>query len=233
MALSPRRSSVTDRMREMVMNGRFQPGDHLQEIPLGEMLGVSRTPVREALVALHQEGLLTYRNHRGYLVRSFTLEEILDAYEVRGVLEGLGCRMVAERGLDPEDRRELRDLLTQGDAILSTGELHEDQVGPWRDMNDRFHAILVRGSGNPCLQDVTARTLAMPLVSTRVVHWYDFHWVRRSHQDHHIVFDAICRGHGARAENVMREHIALAIDIIRDNFRHVDELNAAAMREEG
>ncbi|MDO8280569.1 MAG: GntR family transcriptional regulator [Burkholderiaceae bacterium] len=219
--LPVRQKSILERLREMILSGQVQPGEHLQEVPLSEQLGVSRTPIREALGALGQEGLVLYRPHRGYVVRSFTLEEILQAYTVRASLEGLACRLLAETGIDDATRLALSDCLAQGDTILQAGTLRDADLEPWRRMNDRFHQTVLHATRNRCLIDVTDRALAIPLVSSRVVHWFEFDRVKRSHNDHHVVFDAICERRGTRAEAAMREHIELATYIIRENHEQL------------
>ena len=82
----------------MILRGELAPGERLGEVALAERLGVSRTPIRQALPALACEGLLAAAGRRGYLVRSFSPQDVLDAIETRGVLEGLAARRIAERG---------------------------------------------------------------------------------------------------------------------------------------
>src|SRR5262245_36169077 len=111
--------NVALRLREMILRGDLAPGERLAEIALAERLGVSRTPIRQALPALAREGLLSAAGRRGYVVRSFSPEEVLDAIETRGVLEGLAARRVAERGTSPELIQSLKGCLAEGDAILA------------------------------------------------------------------------------------------------------------------
>lgn len=217
--------SVTDRLRELIMSGEMPPGRHLLEVPLARELGVSRTPLRTALTALAQEGLLHYRPNRGYVVRSFSLDEVLDAYVVRGMAEGLACRLAAERGLSEDSRATMEKCLAEGDAILATGELTELGVVPWRTMNERFHATILAAAGNAFLLDIAERMLSVPMLSRRVVHWYEYPRVRASHELHHLIFQAIRRRQGERAEYLMREHIHQATEIIRgiyENSRGAD-----------
>src|ERR1700745_2268398 len=86
------------RLREMVLNGKLAPGQRVAEAALADLLGVSRTPVRQALPLLAQEGLLSEHETRGYVVRAFTAADIVDALTLRGALEGLAIRKVTERG---------------------------------------------------------------------------------------------------------------------------------------
>jgi GntR family transcriptional regulator, vanillate catabolism transcriptional regulator len=213
-----RQKSITDKIREMILAREALPGERLQEVQLSERLGVSRTPVREALVVLEQEGLVTYRPNRGYVVRAFAMKDVLDAYLVRSTFEGLACRVVAEQGISIEGRQTLEECLAQGDEILSVGELVEEALPNWRTMNDRFHQTILAESNNAVLIDVASRTLAIPFLSSRVVHWHNYRRIYRSHEDHHATFDAICRRQGARAEATMREHIYIAIDVIASEY---------------
>ena len=102
------------RLRELILNGEFTPGERMAELPLVERLGVSRTPLRLALAALEHEGLLRRLRGGGYVVRAFTPADINDAIELRGVLEGTAARFAAERGAP---RRELRALRSINDRI--------------------------------------------------------------------------------------------------------------------
>src|ERR1700740_3158358 len=94
--------NVALRLREMILRGELPPGERLAEVALAERLGVSRTPIRQALPALAREGLRAASARRGFVVRSFSPQDVLDAVETRGVLEGLAARRVAERGATPE-----------------------------------------------------------------------------------------------------------------------------------
>ena len=81
----------------MLLRGDFQPGERLSELPLVARLGVSRTPIRLALDRLAHEGLLEASPTGGFVVRAFTIEDVWDAIETRGVLEGAAARLAAER----------------------------------------------------------------------------------------------------------------------------------------
>jgi GntR family transcriptional regulator of vanillate catabolism len=210
-----RSEQVAKDLRDRILRGLLPPGAHLQEVPLSEELGVSRTPVRAALAELASERLLDYRAKRGYTVRGFTLSDIETAHEVRANLEGLACRLAAERGLGPAEDAELRRILADGDAILARGRLVDDDREGWVEMNDRFHLRLIDFSGNRLLQDLIERTHHLPLASSRVVHWYDFQAVKGSHALHHRIYRYVRDRRSVNAEALMREHIFQGIDQIR------------------
>jgi len=87
----------------------------LQEVSLAEKMQVSRTPVREALRVLAKDGLLSYAPNKGYMVKGFSLKNVLEAFQVRAVLEGLAARLTAESGLTETSRQELVKCIKEGD----------------------------------------------------------------------------------------------------------------------
>ena len=232
-----RSESLVVRLRDRILGGEFPSGFHLQEVPLAEQMGVSRTPIREALALLAKEGLLEPGPKRGYKIRHFSVEDILEAYEVRATLEGMACRLLAERGLAEDEIRQLRDDLDLGDQMLERGMFTEAEHEPWLEMNNRFHARLVRGARNRTLADFVEQSQRVPLSSARHVHWYrldpaNFGLAQRAHRDHHEIVDAVVRRQAGRAEARMREHIYFSQDLVRQRFGHqqVGFDTAVAMR---
>lgn len=207
---------VTDTLRDGILSGRFEPGAKLEEIPVSEMLGVSRTPVRAALATLVNEGLINYRAKSGYSVRGFKADEILAAYEVRAVLEGLACRSAARRGLSEEQIGELARQLAVGDRILRAGQLMEEDHAPYQQMNMVFHKVILEASGNPWVQRFAEQAHNIPYASDRIMLWTDHAVIKRSHDDHRRIFSAIVERDASRAEAIMREHVYYAGVILRD-----------------
>ncbi|WP_147462680.1 GntR family transcriptional regulator, partial [Pseudomonas syringae] len=135
-------------LRKMIASGELAAGERLMEVPTAELFGVSRMPVRMAFRTLEQEGLLVPFGGRGFQVRSISPMEIAGAVDVRGVLEGLAARQMAERGVTQEARDELEACLVQGDALFEKGHVTEDDLEVYHDMNMRLHRVIVEGSGN-------------------------------------------------------------------------------------
>src|SRR5579862_897999 len=102
----------------MILRGTLQGGQRVAEAMLAEVLGMSRTPIRQALPVLAREGLLVESGARGYLVRTFTRSDILDAIDLRGLLEGFAVRRIAERGASAVLLRQLHECLEEGDRIF-------------------------------------------------------------------------------------------------------------------
>lgn len=214
-----RSQSVADDLRELVIQGEFQPGEHVQEQPVAERLGVSRTPVRAALTSLAGEGYLVYHPNRGYFVRRFDLQEIMDAYEVRAALEALAARRAAQRGLASEDRARFEAALAEGDRILAKPAFDLEDLSPYRAMNVSVHGTIIRAARCSRLETAIAAEQKIPLVSDRVILWQDLDILRRSHDDHHRAFQAIVEREPWRAEAVMREHVYFAGLNLRRHLR--------------
>ena len=219
-----RSESVVVRLRNMILSGEFAAGFHLQEVPLAEKMGVSRTPIREALTMLAKEGLLEPGPKRGYKIRTFSVEEILQAYDVRATLEGMACRLLAERGLPQDVIARLRECLELGDRLLERGIFTELEHDPWLEMNNTFHTSVVGGSQNAMLVSFVEQSQRVPLSSARHVHWYkldktNFELARRAHRDHHDIVEAIINRQSARAESLMREHIYFSQGLVRQHFQ--------------
>src|SRR2546430_15226034 len=109
------------RIREMILRGELAAGARVAEAPLAELLGMSRTPIRQALPVLAQEGLLVEHETRGYVVKEISTADILDAIDLRGLIEGLAARRVAERGASRLLCKELHLCLADGDRIFNKG----------------------------------------------------------------------------------------------------------------
>src|SRR3984885_13170148 len=109
---------ATVSIREMILRGSLYGGQRVAEAMLAETLGMSRTPIRQALPLLAREGLLVESGTRGYVVRTFTRSDILDAIDVRGLLEGFAARRIAERGAAPPFLARLRECLQEGGSIV-------------------------------------------------------------------------------------------------------------------
>jgi GntR family transcriptional regulator of vanillate catabolism len=218
-----RTENIVDDLRDGILCGAYPAGYHLQEAPLCEEMKVSRTPVRAALAALAAEGLLDYVPKRGYSVRGFSLDEIAATYDIRANLEGMACRLAAERGLHKDAALAIENTLSWGDGILAHGRLREEDRDQWMAMNNKFHQQLMDAAGNRMLTELIERTYRIPMVSSRVVHWYDFQAVKGSHDLHHRIYHYVRKGQGVNAEAAMREHVLQAIDQIKDRLQPTDE----------
>ena len=208
--------TVLMQLRDLILSGQFEPGHRLAEQQLAERLGASRTTVRAALVTLEQEGLVKANDTGKYLVRQFTAQEVIDAIAVRGHLEGMAARLVAEHGVPRQLQGQLQACLDEGDRLLADSPLTIESYAAYAVMNDRFHALLLEACGNRALQRAVAlndklpfapASAMLPMQGTVAL---DRDWMLYAHRQHHMLFDALQRGEGARAQALAVEHTEVA-----------------------
>jgi GntR family transcriptional regulator of vanillate catabolism len=204
---------VVQRIREMILQGELAPGQRVTEAGVAEHLGISRTPVRQALPALAQEGLLVEAGARGYTVREFTVQEILDAIDARAALEGIAAHALATRGLSRAQLKAFHDCLEEGDEIFANQKLVEEDGFRYGQMNERFHQLILEGAGKTIIYDLVARCQMVPFASPgsiafdNIEHAMAYHLLFYAHQQHHAIVDALEHGEGARVEALLREHV--------------------------
>ena len=199
-------------MRELLIRGEFRPGERIREVSLAARLGVSRTPLRLVLERLEHEGLLQVRERGGFVARQFTVQDIFDVIETRGVLEGTAARMSAER-LAPEDELEpMRQCLSAIDRLLSNRVPGVLPVAAYAPLNGRFHDLLLDLAKSPILRRSLDQVLRLPFASPNAfvgseageTAWYDELLIAQS--QHRSIAEAIAGREGARAEALAREH---------------------------
>jgi len=210
------------RLRELIFAGQLAGGARITEVAIAELLGVSRTPVRSALMRLEQEGLLEALPNGGYAVRTFSEHDVADAIELRGTLEGLAARLAAERGAPPVVLREARECLQRIDELLRESALDDAAFTRYVAFNGRFHALLSELAGSPLVAKQLERVISLPFASPSgfVVVQADTPAARDMlliAQDQHLqVLDAIEARQGSRAEALMREHSRIAQRNLRE-----------------
>lgn len=199
-------------LREMILRGDFQRGERLSELPLVSRLGVSRTPIRLALERLAHEGLLEISPNGGFTVREFTLSDVWDAIEVRGVLEGTAARLAAERLGGIGELKKLCKYRDEMDAITVT----VDSFGRYLELNDAFHSEMVRLAKSEMLNWTLDRVVSLPFASPSAVVFarsrhsraVEMHTI--GNEQHHALVEAIMNRQGSRAEALAREHARLS-----------------------
>ena len=210
------------RLREMVLAGELPGGSRIAEVAISEQLGVSRTPVRSALMRLEQEGLLEALPNGGYAVRTFSERDVSDSIELRGTLEGLSARLAAERGVSPVVLREARACLQRIDELLREPALDDAAFSRYVVFNGQFHALLSELSGSVVIAKQLERITNLPFASPSgfVVVQANSPAARDmlliAQDQHRQVLDAIESREGSRAEALMREHSRLAQRNLRE-----------------
>ena len=204
------------RLRELILAGELPSGARITELAIVEKLGVSRTPIRAALMRLEQEGLLEALVNGGYVVRTFTERDVSEAIELRGTLEGLSARLAAERGAAEVLLIEARACLGEIDAVLIQLALDDDAFRRYVTLNQKFHNLLSEMAGSAVISRELDRVVKLPFASPSafVVLQANSPQARDmlivAQDQHRQALDAIERGEGARAEAIMREHSRIA-----------------------
>lgn len=201
-----RRANVARSLRTALLDGAYEPGARLNEVQLAAKLGVSRTPIRTALQQLAGEGLVEYKSNRGFFVRRFDIADVLDAFEMRALAEGLAARLAAERGLTPEDEIEIEAALEHGDAALAGGDEVEARRG-YSISNDRFHKAIQRAARSRLVADVIASCNSIPQTLSQNVMSFSMEAAHVRAKQHHDMFAAILARKPREAEDLMRAHV--------------------------
>lgn len=225
-------------LRDMVLSGQLRAGERISELQAVEITGVSRTPVRMALVRLEDEGLLQAIPSGGFMVKAFSERDILDSIELRGTMEGLAARLAAERGASVRQLEPLKQCLGDIDELVRQDPITVDAFSAYVALNARFHALLNELCGSAPVMRQIDRVAALPFASPSAFVMAqsglpEAHQILLIAQDHHrAVIDAIENREGARAEAVMREHARLAVRNLRlalRNRTHLDLLPALTL----
>src|SRR5262245_54102806 len=198
------RQSQTQRayreLRQRILDGDLLPDAQYLEQELADVLGMSRTPVREALIRLADERLVEVRPRHGARILPMSADDMREVYELLAELESLAARRVAERGLKPINLARLEDAVSQMDAALE-----ENDLDTWASSDETFHTLLVEFAGNSRLSESVAlfrcqahraRMQALKLRPKPV----------DSSREHAAVLDAIRRRDGDAAFVAQRRH---------------------------
>ena len=218
-------------LRSLVMNGEFEGGQRLSEVAVAKQLGTSRTPLRQAMDRLVAEGLLERIETGGCRVATFTRDDIADAIEVRGVIEGTAARMAAERGVSADLLDEANDALDGIDRAIKAADGLNFECYVRR--NAEFHALLAKFSGSTLIQREIERMSRLPLASpsaflSEQAAIPDFlESLRYAQRQHRAILEAITNREGARAEALVREHARLALI----NFNYLTEVQPTLIKD--
>jgi GntR family transcriptional regulator of vanillate catabolism len=208
-------------IRELILEGALSGGERISELAVVERTGISRTPIRAALQRLEAEGLVETIPSGGYAVRSFSEQEVFDAIEIRGALEGLAARFAAERGASPDELRPLQTCMAELDQVVAAALGTERGFSRYTVLNARFHALLVGIAASPPLARQIERACALPFASpsgfvAAQALLPDSHRLLAIAQDQHrCAVEAIIRREGARAQAIMQEHARVAARNLR------------------
>jgi len=198
-------------LRTEIFSGQLKPGEPLPERLLAEQLGVSRTPVREALFTLQSEGLVELTPNRGATVRTITSHDIVQIYSLRGVLESYAAREAAQT-------RTRQDLDALEDAHAKLQRISAEGTAPEQALADlHFHTLISEAAGSQLLQTIMNQVLAFT-VSYRSNYAYPSDRAAVAITEHRGILDALRAADADRAERLMREHVASSSRFALEHF---------------
>ncbi len=212
----PLREVVFDTLREAIINGTLRPGERLMEIQLAEELGVSRTPVREAIRKLELEGFVVMVPRKGAYVAGISLKDIADVFEVRAALEALAAGLAAER-VTGDELEELERILVRKAKIIE-----DENLSLFVESDTKFHDALYRMSRNQRLiqilsnlqdeiQRFRAASLAYPGRMSEAL------------EEHRKIVEAVAERNIAQAQKLAQEHIENAENSLLEAVRRKQE----------
>jgi len=193
-------------VRDMLVSGQFEPGSRIVQEDLAASLGVSRTPLINALKRLAQDGLLEWIPRRGIFVRQLDLAELISLFEVRERLEPLAAELAAPR-IEPAEAAEMQAQWRAMDALPDTDEAHRAFV----DLDRRFHWRLIELAANPYL---AAAMGPVNMLAAAYLHGTPRPW-SDTVSDHLCIIEALSRGDSAASGEAMRRHISQSLDALR------------------
>jgi len=205
-------SQVYDILKEMIADQRFTPGSSLNVERLTQELGVSRTPIWEAIRRLEQEGIVFHTPHKGVRLVELTRKMAFELYEVRETLEAMAARLGAERAT-PEIITRMEKILAEQKLIVK----HEDDVAYSRSDHD-FHLLICEACGNDLLKEILEglRYKALPLAFKLSPHYTEF---LKFHQQ---ILEAFLNHDTRAAEKTMQHHNRRMLELIRNTPWGVD-----------
>ena len=201
-------------IRAMILSGELSSGSQIGETQLAATCGVSRTPVREALRRLEAEALVRRTGSQRSFVADWSLDDVEDAFELRGMLEALAARRAAAR-LTADQLAELSACNSRLERAIAPST---PDVAAFLEANRQFHAIITEAGASPRLAAMLAGVTEQPVV-LRTAHNYDIDHLRRSWRDHDELLAAFAAQDGEWAHAVMAAHIRRAFHAYADAHR--------------
>jgi DNA-binding GntR family transcriptional regulator len=193
---------VYERLREVILNGHLQPGAILSQVAVARDLGVSRTPVREAMRMLQESGLVTGEPNFRSRVLDFDPGDIESLYMKRILLESLGVALTVEK-MTPALVGELRDII----GALEGEDAHQS-LAKWSTLHRKLHRLIVSKAGEPYVNDLVELEVRSERYQSAYKGAHVVGWWQRAQTEHRALFEAISAGEAGRAAELAARHLA-------------------------
>lgn len=197
----PLREIVYEELKRRIVTGEIPPGERMMEIQLSEDLGVSRTPVREAIHKLEKEGLVLIEPRRGARSSIISMQDIIDVLAVRQDLEGLAAEMAAAK-ISAEEIEKLDALTCKYDEAIKAGDTEKVIA-----FDEDFHKAIVAVAGNRTLETFVLSIQEL-VKRFRYIYYDNFNRYKNMPGEHQRIIAALESGDGAKARETANEHVA-------------------------
>jgi DNA-binding GntR family transcriptional regulator len=217
----PRNASAVavDVIRQAIAEGRLEPGERLKEEELAREFGISRTPIREALLVLQAEGLVATAANRGASVRSYRADDLNDMYQLRALLEG----HAAQRATATIASDQLQALQESVDRFA---QLRLDDVGELVSENAVFHDTILDAARSERLRAMVRQVVPLPM-QYKAWMWYSRKQLELSCHYHRKILEALEARDAQRAEGLMKAHVLESRDVLVARLRELEPPNGS------
>lgn len=196
----PLREVVYDELKRQIMVGEIPPRTRMMEIDLGNKMGVSRTPIREAIRKLEKEGLVTIETRKGAYAADISIKEMVDVFDVREYLEGMAASLAALK-ITSEGKKELEEIAEDFKEAVNNGNIKEIVK-----FDEKFHKYIVKCSDNKTLIKLISQVQDLSL-RFRYIYYEDFTRFEHIPTEHMEILEAIKSGDKDKARDEMSMHI--------------------------
>lgn len=196
----PLREIVYEELKRQILVGEIAPGTRMMEVEMAEDMGVSRTPIREAIRKLEKEGLVTTEPRRGAYASEISVKDMVDVLEVRQDLEGMAAALAAEKVTEEEKQAFIKVNSEYEEAIRSG---NTDEIIR---CDELFHQLIVSYSGNKTLNQLLSQVQELAL-RFRYIYYDDFSRYEKMPKEHEEIEEAILSGDSQKARIVAEEHV--------------------------
>ena len=219
----PLREIVYEELKRQILVGEIAPGTRMMEVELAEDMGVSRTPVREAIRKLEKEGLVTIEPRRGAYASDISIKDMVDVLEVRQMLEGMAASMAAQK-VTEEEKLDFVEANSAYKNAVKKGNIEEIIR-----YDELFHQLIVSYSGNKTLNQLLSQVQELAL-RFRYIYYDDFSRYENMPVEHEEIEEAIISGDTQKAKVVAEEHVErlkkFVIDEGKNHFQNTKENEA-------
>lgn len=207
----PLREIVYDELKMQILTGQIEPGTRMMEVEMANEMGVSRTPVREAIRKLEKEGLVTIEPRRGAYASEVSVRDMIEILEVREEIEGLATELAAERMDDDTKARLYRTADKYGEAVK------DNDTGEMIKLDTEFHHIIVEGSSNKILMNVVEQLQELVL-RFRYIYYDDFRKAEKMPREHKAIIEGIKSGNAKSARKAAEDHVEQLKSVVENDY---------------